>query len=413
MQEITEKKSKLTEKEYILKAASLYGLEPYEIKDLEKDLDGTFPNPFMRRKYHDLFDLYKVYKSTEYNDHIDTDDDGIISLNQYSYKVSRRRLNNSVIGKGWIISSNLDAYLIVPPAKVLYDIAPVYNNIAEKNNYLIPWLARQVGIPAVVYYRAEKIDPESSDINYMRLTKNFIGEDESLIMANTFIKPPNLKGKKTGSIGIDTDKMIDSTVKFIKKHYKKNGLSPKEAKDDSEEIRKGIIKQTIFNKLGFNRNEDNDQWGLIEDLNTHKLRLAPIFNYNYFANVESRHVRCCRKAHKSDRIEDIMLWYSNEPWFKKWVDEELVSLDIDQAEQKMNEKTGETLSDEEREYYKLVIMDKMHSKVVGVSELGYDTDKVEEARTDSHVDRVMRKFGIRRNMPKPPDGSDVPNDPTR
>ena len=58
-------------------------------------------------------------------------------------------------------------------------------------------------------------------------------------------------------------------------------------------------------------------------------------------------------------------------------------------------------------------MDKMHSKVVGVSELGYDTDKVEEARTDSHVDRVMRKFGIRRNMPKPPDGSDVPNDPTR
>ena len=81
--------------------------------------------------------------------------------------------------------------------------------------------------------------------------------------------------------------------------------------------------------------------------------------------------------------------------------------------QKMNEKTGETLSDEEREYYKLVIMDKMHSKVVGVSELGYDTDKVEEARTDSHVDRVMRKFGIRRNMPKPPDGSDVPNDPTR
>ena len=413
MQEITEKRSKLSEKEYILKAASLYGLEQYEIKDLEKDLDGTMPNPFLRRKYHELFDLYHVYKSTDYNEHIDTDDDGIISLNQYSYKVSRRRLNNSVIGRGWIISSNLDAYLIVPPANVLYDIAMRYNNIAEKNNYLIPWLARQVGIPAVVYYRAEKIDPQSKDIQYMRLTKNFIGEDESLIRADTFIKAPNLKGKKTGTVGIDTDKIIDSTVKFIKKHYKKYGISQNDAKEDAEEIRRGIIKQTIFNKLGFNRNEDNDQWGLIEDMNTHKLRLAPIFNYNYFANVESRHVRCCRKANKSDRIEDIMLRYSNEPWFKKWVDEELVALDIDQAEQKMNDKTGETLSDEEREYYNLVIMDKMYSKVVGVSELGYDTDKVEEARTDRTIDRVMRRFGIRRNMPKPPDGSEGPSDPIR
>lgn len=413
MQESTEKNTRLTEKEYILKAASLYGLEPYEIKDLEKDLDGTIPNPFLRRKYHELFDLYRVYVSTEYNDHIGTDDDGIISLNRYSYKVSRRRLNNSVIGKRWIISSNLDAYLVVQPANVLYDIASRYNNIAEKNNFLFPWLAKQVGIPAVVYYRAEKIDPKSSDISYMRLTKNLINEDERLIRADSFIKAPSSIWKKSGTIGIDTDKMIDSTSKFVKKHYKKYHISKEEAKEDAAEIRKGIIQQTIFNKLGFNRNEDNDQWGLIEDVNTHRLRLAPIFNYNYFANVESRSVRCCRKAGGSDRIEDIILWYSKEPWFKEWIEGKLVALDIDAAEKMMQEKTGETLSPEEKEYYRFVIMDKMHSKVVGVSELDYDPDKVEEARNEGVLDKIKRALGIRKNMPPPPDGSGGPTGPDR
>ena len=404
---------KLSEEEYILKAASLYGLSEVEIDALAKDFSGEVPNDYIRRRCKALFDLYEIYKSKEYNEHIDPDDDGLIILNDYAYKVSKRRLLDSKIGSGWIISSNLDTYLIVPPAEKIYDIPSHYNNIAEKNNFLIPQLARQLGIPATVYYKAEKTDPENGQVSYMRLTKNFITEDESLIRAIGFIKPKK-KRTKVGRTSIDLDKLIEETTKYVKKYYKKHKIPEKEAIADCVLIRQGLIKQTIFNKLVFNNNEDNDQWGLIEDSNTHRLRLAPLFNYNYCANVNSTLETCTRFVRKSDRIEDIILRYSGENWFKEWVENDLVSLDLAQAEEMMERRTGETLTDEEREYYNFVIMEKMHSKVVGVTDLDYDTDKVqEELREDNEkgvrgvINKGIKALGFRnRNMPPPPPGDD-------
>lgn len=89
---------KLSKSEYILKAASLYGLSDIEIEGLRKHLDGSDPNEYIERRCKSIFDLYKIYESTEYNEHIDPDDNGLIVLDDYAYKVSQRRLKYSVIG---------------------------------------------------------------------------------------------------------------------------------------------------------------------------------------------------------------------------------------------------------------------------------------------------------------------------
>lgn len=90
---------KLSKADYILKAASLFGFSDIEIEGLRKHLDGSSPNEYIEKRCKSLFDLYKIYDSTEYNEQIDPDDNGIISLDDYAYKVSQRRLRDSLIGK--------------------------------------------------------------------------------------------------------------------------------------------------------------------------------------------------------------------------------------------------------------------------------------------------------------------------
>ena len=51
-------------------------------------------------------------------------------------------------------------------------------------------------------------------------------------------------------------------------------------------------------------------------------------------------------------------------------------MDLGKAIEDMERKTGVTLTDNEKEYYNFAIMEKMHSKVVNVSDLNYDKELV-------------------------------------
>lgn len=377
---------KLTKEQYIIKAAKLYGLADFEIEGLEKHLNGTVPNEFIERRCKALFRLYEIYNSTEYNEHIDPDVDGLINLNDYAFEISKRRLADSKIGKFWIISSNLEAYLATVPANMSSEIESQYLNISEKNNFLIPQLAKQIGIDATIYYKGKYTDNENGKLEKFHLTKNFLRDNETLIRGSSFIKSnPN-------KLMLDLDKILDVTDKYIKKHYKKYKLPQQELEATRKEIREGLIKQTLFNKIVFNENESNEKWGLIITDNN-RLRLAPLFSYDFCANVKTIDKMKHRVVNGNrEYIEDFTLKYSNEPWFKEWIESAVLDLDLDRAIADMEEKTGVTLTDEEKQYYNFAIMEKMHAKVVNVSDLNYDEQLVvqEKKKNLTIRDRLNR-----------------------
>lgn len=378
---------KLSKKEYIIKAAKLYGLADVEIEGLENHLNGTMPNEFIERRCAALFRLYEIYNSTEYNERIDPDADGLINLNDYAFEISKRRLADSKIGKFWILSSNLEAYLATVPANMSLEIESQYLNISEKNNFLIPQLAKQMGIDATIYYKGEYTNEErDGEVEKFHLTRNFLKDNETLVRGSSFIKcNPN-------RLMLDLDKILEITDKYVKKHYKKHKLPQQDLESARKEIRQGLIKQTIFNKIVFNENESNEKWGLIigED---NKLRLAPLFSYDFCANVKT----IGRMQHRvvngnKEYIEDFILRYSKELWFKDWIEGTVLDLDLDKAISDMERKTGVTLTDEEKEYYNFAIMEKMHSKVVNVSDLNYDEQLVvqEKKKNLTLGDRLSR-----------------------
>lgn len=376
---------KLNLNEYILKAAQLYGLTYAEIKALEKHLNGKVPNDFIVRRCQPLFRLYSIYNSEKYNEYIDPDENGIINLNDYAFEISKRRLADSKIGKFWLISSNLDSYLATIPANMSSEILPQYLNISEKNNFLIPQLARQIGIDATIYYKGENSN-HIEGYKEFHFTKNFIHDKETLIRGSAFIKD------KQDKLMLDFNNILEETDKYVKRHYRKYKLPQEELENTRREIREGLIKQTLFNKIVFNENESNEKWGLIigED---NRLRLAPLFSYDFCANVQTINKTQHRVVRKNkEYIEDFILEYSKEPWFKKWIENAVLNLDLDKAILDMERITGVTLTDQEKDYYNFSIMEKMHSKIVNVSDLNYNEQLVvqEKKKNLTMKDRFNR-----------------------
>lgn len=379
---MSEKKQKLPKEKYIIEAAKLYGLSDFEIESLEKHLSGKQQNEYIARRNQFLFRLYEVYKSKEYNDKINTDENGIINLNDYSFEVSKRRLTDSKIGKSWIISSNLEAFLVTKEPDTLSEIKTKFLKLADTNNFLLPQIAKQMGLDATVYYRGIHTDDFGS-ISTFHLTKNFLQGEETLIQGNSIVKDnPNKKR-------INFESLLEATDKFVKKYYKRFKLSPEDMKKAREDIRQGLIKQTLFNKIVFNENEANKKWGLIVGADKN-LRLAPLYSYDYCAGVEmlnKSHHRVI-DGNKED-IESFMLEYGKEEWFRTWIKDFVVPLDFEKATQDMERKTGIALSDEEKEYYKFLI-DKMHTKVVSVHNLDYNRELVEKNKKEKLGDKLIR-----------------------
>lgn len=373
---------KLNKKEFILSAARLYGLGEVEIGALEAHLDGSMPNEFIVRRTAALFRLYDVYESNEFNEKFDTDENGIIKLDDYAFEISKRRLTDSKIGKFWIISSNLEAFLsVVTPKDATSDVKEKFVQISQKNNFLIPQLARQMGLDATVYYKGEYTD-QYGTFSTHHLTKNFLYDEETLIQGNSIIKADPKRR-------INFDILLESVDKYLKKYYSKNKLPKEDLQRARASIREGLIKQTFFNKLFFNTNESNEKWGLIvgKDKN---LRLAPMFSYDYFAGVESV-TKTPHRVVKGNRedIECFMLTFSKEPWFKLWVKTSALPMDFDKAKHDMERITGISLLPEEEEYYRYVLQ-KMYPKVRDVCKLDYNRELVEKNREEKLGKKILR-----------------------
>lgn len=373
--------SKISKEEYIIKAAKLYGLGEVEIGALKDHLSGRIPNDFIVRRCKVLFNLYDIYASKEYNEAIDPDEKGIINLDDYAFEPSKRRLDQSKIGSQWIISSNLEAYLITDSPSERTDIKNKFIGISQTNNFLLPQIAKQMGLDATVYYKGVYTD-QYGTLSTHHLTKNFLNDDETLIQGNSIIK-------ESPKRRINFETQLEVVDKFVKRHYKKHKL-PQDACDQArEEIKRGLIKQTIFNKFVFNQNESHQKWGLVRsDDNT--LRLAPLFSYDYCAGVEPLGKAYARTVQgRREDIELFMVQFSKYPWFKEWIATKVATFDFEQAHKDMKRRTGIELSKAEIEYYDF-LFGKMHTKVLDVCSVNFDRNLVEKLRKQKLGDKVLK-----------------------
>lgn len=363
---------KLNKQEYILRAAKLYGLGHVEIEALKNHLDGSDPNDFIQRKTEYLFRLYDIYKE-ENGEKIRKGPDGIINLNDFSFEKSRRRLSDSKIGEFWVIGANLDCFLVTLPGDKNALVKPKFRNISEKNNFLLPQLAKALGLDTALFYKGT-YRQEQSPKSYYHLTKNFLRESD-----DTFIRGTDIFKDSDDKKKVKLENLLEATDKFIKKHYKKHKLPEEEAKVAREEIRRELIKQSFFNKYVFNENESNQKWGLVDD-GTHRLRIAPLFSFDYCCGAEPTKKIHRRSVNGKEDIQTFMLKFGKEKWFRDWItDVVMPSPDLDILTQAMEEDTGVTLAPEEKEYYEFMF-GQFKTRVSEVIEVNYNEKELSKRK---------------------------------
>ena len=221
-----------------------------------------------------------------------------------------------------------------------------------------------MGLPTVLYYRA-KFENENLYKNTYHLTKNFLEEAEERFIPGTDILKDSREKTK-----IKLETLLETTDKFIKKHYKKHKLPDEKILSAREIIRKGLIKQSFFNKFVFNENESNQKWGLIEEGN-HELRLAPLYSFDFCCGVEPIGKPHRRSVNGREDIQTFMLKYGKEKWFRNWIEEKVIpSQSIDDLAQKMKNETCMELTAEEKEYYEFMFH-QLKGRVREVIDIGY------------------------------------------
>lgn len=255
-----------------------------------------------------------------------------------------------------------------------------HRDIGEKNNFVMPQLAKQLGIDTATFYKSmdarEKVKVESLTDNIVEilrrdhlvddtkyfLVKNFLNSGERYISADTFL-PSSRKGSKT----VDMSTILQSSEKYVKSHYEENGFSLKEAQDALEGIRRGIIKQSLFDKLTLNKNSSNKNWGLVLS-SDNSLKLAPLHYFKSYANSgEMKKARTVRKNRED--ISDFILEYCDEEWFRDWLKNSVGTLSLDQAIANTYMSTRVELNSAEKDYYSLMLYGESEGQVTDINEL--------------------------------------------
>lgn len=369
-------KRKLNKKEYILKAAKLCGIEKVEIEALKNHLDGKLKNPFIERRNEDIFRLYELYEKQEYRP-ITIDENGNIDLDKSDYITSRKRTDKNKFGKFLVITPNLDLYIAMD--NVPYDIPEKFEKIAELNNLLLPQISKKMGVSAAEFRRAIHIE-NSTEIKTNHLTKNFLNNDEILIPGNRIIKENNKEKKPRNRTRIKLESILESTDKYIKKYYEKKDISEEEINSLRENIRRGLIKQTIINKFFFIDDEPLNSWGLIKNKNG-DLKLAPLSRFSYCVGVkrESPNLKHVVNSKGKEDIQSFMLDYGKEEWFKEWIEKEVLTVNFEECIEEMQQKSKVSLKDIEKEYYRY-FFDNMKEDVQMVVDANYDKDKLPKRR---------------------------------
>lgn len=154
--------------------------------------------------------------------------------------------------------------------------------------------------------------------------------------------------------------LLDKTDRFVKRVYRREGVSEKASLEDRKEIRETLIKQTFVKKLLLNNNESNFRWGLIQ--RNGRFRVAPMFGFedccaipSVDANPIYRVVSGIGPFKHSEDIQSFMLAFGEEEWFRDWVKDCLDTFSLDDAIQDAKDNSNCDLSEAEIEYYKAVL----------------------------------------------------------
>lgn len=229
----------------------------------------------------------------------------------------------------WILLYDLNIYLIkrCVPERII-----VKGNVkrAMENSVVIPQIIKELGLESSEYYITTYWEEEYGDSDIFIMTPNFLRDNEEMLSLDMVC------GEKCIT-------EIPELEKTIRQYFEIRNFS----QEQIDSLRRDFIKQVFMSKFLGNVDENNGNISIIYD-NKRNVRMAPLYDFDFCCGNELR-FKCERKVDGCTDIEALVKYYINEPWFKSWINDTILNLDLKKA---LTEQKCKNQMDYNTEFYK-------------------------------------------------------------
>lgn len=244
---------------------------------------------------------------------------------------------NGYFCDSWIMLNDFKKYMIkciVPDRQIIGG----NSNIVIQNAMVIPKIIRAMGCESAEYY-----------------ITNWWKEDDlgSSTEQDTFIATPSFlkKGEELISLYSICEEEYNSDISEIEQKIKTYASLRKEryGKEQIDRLVEDFIKLTFISKFIENCDERSQNMSIIVD--DKSIRMAPLYDYDYCCgNQRIRNIE--RTINGKKDLASFIEYYMDRPWFKKWLKERVLTLDLDEVLKQDKNSPNKAIYDEE--YYKKI-----------------------------------------------------------
>lgn len=270
-------------------------------------------------------------------------DEGDILLTQSKCKKSMQDVGQYASCIGWILLDNGTTMALLKNSfgDIYRELSKEDYYIALYNNILMPQIARQLQNQSASYYFTKMAETAKKPKNNTRyiMTLDFKRKDDEFVSGNEILE----KNQYNTTI-LETKKLLE----VLEDYLIERGF----ASQDIERVKIDFIKQSFFNKLIQQLDEHNGNWGILVNHKENSVRMAPVYDLDCSCGIhkKSKKQRICSDSTTS--IKSFLKDFSNETWFKQYIQEVIERFNLEKAFIEAEERTNVVIPKTYCEIYK-------------------------------------------------------------
>ena len=203
------------------------------------------------------------------------------------------------------------------------------SELLVKNAMAIPKIIKALGCKSAIYYETNYWDDDGYPEDCLA-SPNFLQEGEELIHLNDII------GLESKSDILEIEMKIRQY--FSLRHFEQEKI---------DQLMQGIIKNFFISKFIGNTDENLTNFAIIKSNNG--IEAAPMYDFDFCCGNDKSGKSFLEVDGQTD-LEALVKHYIEVPWFRKWLENTVLTLDVEKALQQ-DENTNHHFNDESIKYY--------------------------------------------------------------
>lgn len=245
---------------------------------------------------------------------------------------------------GWVILNDKKTMALIklPFGDVYRNLSLQQYETSIYNNILLPQIAKQLQNESAIYYIAKHQNKKGCPTDKRRylLTLDFKNKNEKLIYGQEILE----------KMQYDINELrIEQLLFAVEDYLIEIGANHQ----DIENVKKDFIKQSFYNRLVKQSDENNHNWGILIDENTRKSRMTPLYDLDCSCDIGTlkKHIREDKEGGKVS-FESFIKQFKNEKWFNIYLKEVESRFNIDKAIEDAKKETNITIPPQIQNIYK-------------------------------------------------------------